>query len=123
MVFDGAPEELTEAVARDLYGLEAGEAMNVIPAPQLITGRGPIPVAPERPRFPQVNRRERMSISRRLMLGLVAGAAMFATPAVAQEWKARYSRARLCRRAGRERLRRDRAHGPLDGPTSRRSSA
>ncbi len=45
VVFDGAPEALTEDVARDLYGLEAGEAMTVIPAPQLITGRGPMPVA------------------------------------------------------------------------------
>ncbi len=31
-----------------------------------------------------------MSISRRLMLGLAAGAAMFTTPALAQEWKAKY---------------------------------
>ncbi len=31
-----------------------------------------------------------MSISRRLMLGLAAGAAMLATPAFAQDWKARY---------------------------------
>ncbi len=31
-----------------------------------------------------------MSISRRLMLGLAAGAAMLATPAFAQEWKAKY---------------------------------
>ncbi len=31
-----------------------------------------------------------MSISRRLMLGLAAGAAMLATPAFAQDWKSRY---------------------------------
>jgi phosphonate transport system substrate-binding protein len=31
-----------------------------------------------------------MSISRRLMLGLAAGAALIATPALAQEWKAKY---------------------------------
>ncbi len=31
-----------------------------------------------------------MSISRRLMLGLTAGAALLATPAFAQEWKAKY---------------------------------
>ena len=31
-----------------------------------------------------------MSISRRIMLGLAAGAALLATPAVAQEWKAKY---------------------------------
>ncbi len=78
VVFDGAPEALTEDVARDLYGLEAGEAMNVIPAPQLITGRGR---CPSRPDFPHpFNRREKMSISRRLMLGLAAGAAMLARP-------------------------------------------
>ncbi len=31
-----------------------------------------------------------MSISRRLMLGFAAGAAMLATPAFAQDWKSRY---------------------------------
>ncbi len=31
VVFDGAPEELTESVARELYGLEAHEAMTVLP--------------------------------------------------------------------------------------------
>lgn len=31
-----------------------------------------------------------MSISRRIMLGLAAGAALLATPAAAQEWKAKY---------------------------------
>ncbi len=38
VVFDGAPEALTEAAARELYGLEAHEAMTMIPAPQPITG-------------------------------------------------------------------------------------
>lgn len=45
VVFDGAPDALTESVARELYGLEADEAMNVIPAPQPITGLGGIAVA------------------------------------------------------------------------------
>ena len=31
VVFDGAPDALTEQVARDLYGLEAHEAMTVLP--------------------------------------------------------------------------------------------
>jgi phosphonate transport system ATP-binding protein len=31
VVFDGAPDELTESVARELYGLEAHEAMTVLP--------------------------------------------------------------------------------------------
>ncbi len=31
VVFDGAPDELTESVARELYGLEADEAMTVLP--------------------------------------------------------------------------------------------
>jgi hypothetical protein len=30
-VFDGAPDALTESAARDLYGLEAHEAMTVLP--------------------------------------------------------------------------------------------
>lgn len=42
VVFDGAPEALTESVARELYGLEADEAMNVIPAPQFTGGRVPV---------------------------------------------------------------------------------
>jgi len=32
VVFDGAPEALTDEVARDLYGLEAGEVMDMAPA-------------------------------------------------------------------------------------------
>jgi phosphonate transport system ATP-binding protein len=31
IVFDGAPEELTESVARELYGLEANDAMTILP--------------------------------------------------------------------------------------------
>lgn len=31
VVFDGAPDALTEATARELYGLEADDAMNVLP--------------------------------------------------------------------------------------------
>ncbi len=45
VVFDGAPEALTEAAARELYGLEADEGMTVIPPPQPITGTQPQPVA------------------------------------------------------------------------------
>ena len=33
IVFDNSPESLTEQVARELYGIEADEAMTVIPAP------------------------------------------------------------------------------------------
>src|SRR4051812_5415607 len=32
VVFDGAPAQLTEATARELYGLEAGEVMDQAPA-------------------------------------------------------------------------------------------
>ncbi len=45
IVFDGTPDELTEAAARELYGLEANEAMTVIPPPQPITGLQPVGVA------------------------------------------------------------------------------
>jgi phosphonate transport system ATP-binding protein len=45
IVFDGAPDQLTESVARELYGLEADEVMTVIPPPQLITGTQLVPVA------------------------------------------------------------------------------
>ena len=34
VVFDGAPEMLTDDVARDLYGLEAGEALGHAPVPE-----------------------------------------------------------------------------------------
>ncbi len=37
VVFDGAPEALTEAAARELYGLEAHEAMTVLP-PAAVSG-------------------------------------------------------------------------------------
>lgn len=32
VVFDGAPEDLTESAARELYGIEANETMTVLPA-------------------------------------------------------------------------------------------
>lgn len=35
VVFDGAPEALTEATARELYGLEANEAMTIVPPSSL----------------------------------------------------------------------------------------
>ncbi len=44
VVFDGAPEALTEAAARELYGLEADDAMTVIPPPQRSPAQ-PQPVA------------------------------------------------------------------------------
>jgi phosphonate transport system ATP-binding protein len=45
VVFDGTPDSLTESAARELYGLEAHEAMTVIPTPQPITARFPEVVA------------------------------------------------------------------------------
>lgn len=36
IVFDGAPDSLTEATARELYGLEAGEAMTIVPPSGLL---------------------------------------------------------------------------------------
>jgi phosphonate transport system ATP-binding protein len=33
VVFDAAPEDLTESLARDLYGLEAGEALGEVASP------------------------------------------------------------------------------------------
>ncbi|MGL4242391.1 MAG: phosphonate ABC transporter ATP-binding protein [Beijerinckiaceae bacterium] len=44
VVFDGAPDELTEAAARELYGLEASEAMTVLP-PAAAPAGGLLPVA------------------------------------------------------------------------------
>lgn len=38
LVFDGTPDSLTESAARELYGLEADEAMTMIPESQPITG-------------------------------------------------------------------------------------
>ncbi len=39
IVFDGAPSALTEAVARELYGLEAGEVLDAQDAPHARPGR------------------------------------------------------------------------------------
>jgi phosphonate transport system ATP-binding protein len=33
IVFDGAPQELTDAAARELYGIEAGEVLEPAEAP------------------------------------------------------------------------------------------
>jgi phosphonate transport system ATP-binding protein len=44
VVFDGAPDALTESAARDLYGLEASEAMTVLP-PAAAPAGGLVPVA------------------------------------------------------------------------------
>ena len=44
VVFDGTPDELTESVARELYGLEAHEAMTVLPPMAALAG-GLVPVA------------------------------------------------------------------------------
>jgi phosphonate transport system ATP-binding protein len=43
VVFDGAPDELTESAARELYGLEAHEAMTVLP-PTAVPAGAPVPV-------------------------------------------------------------------------------
>jgi len=44
VVFDGTPDELTESVARELYGLEADEAMTVLPpAPVKAGALVPVP--------------------------------------------------------------------------------
>lgn len=45
VVFDGAPETLTEDVARELYGLEAGDVMDVGHAPEDTNIAGVQPVA------------------------------------------------------------------------------
>jgi phosphonate transport system ATP-binding protein len=45
VVFDGAPEALTESAARELYGLEVDDAMTVIPARQPITALHPVAAA------------------------------------------------------------------------------
>jgi phosphonate transport system ATP-binding protein len=45
VVFDGTPEALTEDAARGLYGLEAHEAMTVIPPSHAHAGAAAIPVA------------------------------------------------------------------------------
>jgi phosphonate transport system ATP-binding protein len=44
VVFDGAPEDLTESAARELYGLEAHEAMTVLP-PSAVQAGNLMPVA------------------------------------------------------------------------------
>jgi phosphonate transport system ATP-binding protein len=44
VVFDGAPEDLTESAARELYGLEAHEAMTVLP-PAAAPAGGLLPIA------------------------------------------------------------------------------
>jgi phosphonate transport system ATP-binding protein len=44
VVFDGAPEDLTESAARELYGLEAHEAMTVLP-PAAASAGGLLPIA------------------------------------------------------------------------------
>ncbi len=44
VVFDGAPEALTESVARELYGLEADDAMSVLP-PAAVPSGGLVPIA------------------------------------------------------------------------------
>jgi phosphonate transport system ATP-binding protein len=44
VVFDGAPEDLTESAARELYGLEAHETMTVLPPASAPAG-GLLPIA------------------------------------------------------------------------------
>jgi len=45
VVFDGAPEQLTDQVARDLYGLDAGEVMDTEPSIEGSALHGVNPVA------------------------------------------------------------------------------
>jgi len=46
VVFDGAPAALTDAAARDLYGLEAGDAMGAEPVPPAVIPAGARVAAP-----------------------------------------------------------------------------
>jgi phosphonate transport system ATP-binding protein len=43
VVFDGTPDELTESAARELYGLEAGEAMTILPPTAVGGSYQPLP--------------------------------------------------------------------------------
>jgi phosphonate transport system ATP-binding protein len=43
VVFDGAPDSLTEAAARELYGLESHEAMTILPPAPANAGLSPVP--------------------------------------------------------------------------------
>jgi phosphonate transport system ATP-binding protein len=43
VVFDGAPDSLTEAAARELYGLESHEAMTILPPAPANAGLAPVP--------------------------------------------------------------------------------
>jgi phosphonate transport system ATP-binding protein len=43
IVFDGAPDALDEMAARELYGLEAHEAMTVLPPTHAVVGAQPLP--------------------------------------------------------------------------------
>ena len=45
VVFDGAPESLTEDVARELYGLEAGDVMDIGRVPEGVKIAGAEPIA------------------------------------------------------------------------------
>jgi phosphonate transport system ATP-binding protein len=43
VVFDGAPDSLTESAARELYGLESHEAMTILPPAPANAGLSPVP--------------------------------------------------------------------------------
>ena len=99
VVFDGAPEALTDDVARDLYGLEAGDVMDA--APQRADARA-VGAAAARLSSPaltatsnaphQPSTREIASCS---PVVIVIGrrrrrSPLAATAAFAQDWKAKY---------------------------------
>ena len=98
IVFDGVPAALTEATARELYGLEAGEVMDEAPAPrQRRTIRLPPPgqrrrrVTHARSTTNNTNRRDRVMLDRRSLI-MRHAACSPSRPAArfAQDWKAKY---------------------------------
>ena len=125
VVFDGAPAKLTDAVARELYGLEAGDVLDAGPlgrAPRHDSGvrrgrRGleqfarPLPSC-VKVRYKQLQQeRGRHAQSSQSSSPAQRSLAAAATAAHAQSWKATVSRAGVRQGPGRERLRHQR---PLD---------
>ncbi len=68
VVFDGAPDELTESAARELYGLEADEAMSVLPPAASLRARSCLsPPEPPNSAPHPIQRRNTMRMTRRLI--------------------------------------------------------
>ncbi len=127
VVFDGVPAALTDAVARDLYGLEAGEVDGPrLPAPASLPEAPRPGLAARRfliPSTPSSTRRTRM-LTRRLALGAATRRLVaLAGAAERAELEVRLSRAGVGRDAGRERLGRHRALCARSSSTCPRSSA